>query len=195
MAAPKGIVLKTTERPYGGVKLSRQLRTRKMIRPICPEHFPQNGYIAKKSGWADYCIAQGHEPYVTVHEVETKRPILEERDGKTFKTGESIEIEYVKNYNWEEVPDEVSYASGRAVADSLERGWKFPEDFGFARFCDFKGCSIQSPKFRGPNGGLYHERNEAAIMILRDDETAIFVAQEKKARAAQLAEVNVEKIA
>lgn len=177
-----------------GAKVTNGLRTRKMIRPICEEHFPADASINKYSGWWEFCKTHHEEgdprPYSHYEEIVIRRPKLEERDGRTFRTGWEEEVEMTVEPNWTEVPDEISVYSSKGVAASLERGFIFPEELGYAPFCDMKGCSVQNPKFR-TEYGTYHTREEAAIMLLRGEETAIFVSTDResnKERQKQLRE-------
>lgn len=169
-----GIVLKREERPFGTPRESRNLRTIKLIRFSCPENLHQGNERAE-------CEAAGHDPFYTTREVEVRIPTLEERDGKTFKTGEEVLIERVRTPNWEQVVDAINVGSGRHVQNALDKGWVYPEELGYAPFCEYLSCSIQNPKFRTPVG-VYHHRDEGALMMLErggrldsTEGTAIFV--------------------
>src|ERR1041385_6370651 len=146
--------------PLKGSRPTRPMRVRKMIAPMCKEHFPGDGSINPYSNWVRKCIAAGHDPYMHAREIERVKPVLEERDGVTYKVGEEKTIEYRMDYNWREVPNELRISSGVMVAHRLRQHWKMPEDFGFAPFCEYKGCPEQNPKFRTPVGD-YHNRDEA----------------------------------
>lgn len=154
----------TGKKPYVGANGNAPMRMRKMIAPRCAECFPSTELVPAKSGWWRDCP---HDPYVHINTIEVRKPKLSEPDenGEVFVEGEEVKLRYVREYNWEQVPDEISVYSGRGVADSLERGWKFPEELGFAPFCDYRNCGEQNPKFRTPVGN-YHSRNEAATMML-----------------------------
>jgi hypothetical protein len=149
-------------------RMSRPARLVKMVAAICPDrdtlvsHQPNT---ASTGFWIPQCIADGHDPFTTSKEVEIKRPTYEERDGKKFKTGEEVEVELVTTPNMEQVASELKAYSGRGIEAALEMGWKYPEELGYAPFCDFLNCFIQNPKFE-TNVGSYCNRDQAAIMVL-----------------------------
>lgn len=170
MAAPKGIVIKDkSKKPYQGSRPSRAMRTAKMIAPRCAVHFPGDNSVSPFSNWVANCEAEGHNPYVRVNTVENRRPKLEtQEDGRVLVVGEEVELEYHENPNWEQVPDELGVYSGRGVANSQARHYKFPEELGYAPFCDYYNCGEQNPKFN-TRFGRYHSRQEAALIALRLD--------------------------
>jgi hypothetical protein len=178
MATPKtGKVLTRAERPFGQSRPSHYVETKKMVAFLCPEGV-HNGIVPASR---EDCEAQGHDPYFSMREVETRRPKLVERDGKTFKEGEEVEIEQLRIPNWEQVVHDIANDSGQIVNRRVREGWLFPEDLGYAPFCDYLGCSIQNPKFHTPVGN-YHHRDEAALMMLAKggseeslEGTAIFI--------------------
>lgn len=170
MAAPKGIVIKDkSKKPFQGARPSRTMRTAKMIAPRCAVHFPGDNSVNPFSNWVAACEAEGHNPYVRVATVEHKRPKLEvQEDGRTLVVGEEVELEYIETPNWEQVADELGVYSGRGVPNSQARGYKFPEELGYAPFCDYFNCGEQNPKFN-TRFGRYHSRQEAALIALRLD--------------------------
>lgn len=169
MADKTGIILKPIERPFHGANANRTVETKKMIAFVCQagRHFGESpASIAE-------CEKQGHDPYYS-----TKR-IAKTREKVVTKTevidGEETEVEVVEGEetyyikmrqpNWEQVVHDVSSDSGQNVARRVARGWKFPEELGYAPFCDYMGCSAQNPKYITPVGN-YHLRDEAALMML-----------------------------
>jgi len=177
-AKPKsGKVLTRAERPFGGSRPSHYVETKKMVAFLCPEG-RHTGLVPSQR---QECEDEGHDPYFTQREFEHRRAKLVEREGRTFKEGEEVEIESVRVPNWEQVVHDIMNDSGQIVNRRINEGWVFPEDLGYAPFCDYLGCSIQNPKYHTPVGN-YHHRDEAALMMLakggREDGlegTAIFI--------------------
>ena len=194
-----GIIFTTlSEKPFRGASNSRPGKSRKMISPRCDVHYTGlNGQRMSDVDWAE-CEAEGHDPYFTAKGVPHTRQLTETReDGRVYITGEETEIEYVRTPNWEAVPDELGIYSGRGVVNSLERGYKFPEDLGYAPFCDYLGCGEQNPKFR-TRFGNYHSRTEAALMALKTDlndqneGTAVFTEVDANSLSRQMREKAAE---
>lgn len=192
------VITNKKDKPFKGARLSRPMKARKMLAPQCEIHFPGDGTVSPYSGWWKDCKAEGHNPYVTVTTIEKKTPKLEKtEDGRTLVVGETVELEYIETPNWSQVPDELGFNSGRAVHGRLARGYIFPEDLGYAPFCDYLGCGEQNPKFQ-TRFGNYHRRDEAAIMAIRLDfgsnnETeSIFTELDATARNRQLREKAAE---
>jgi len=149
-------------------RLTRGVRMTKMVAAACPFRGSIDGHQpdAETTGfWVEQCIADGHDPFTTTKEVEVVKPEYEERDGRKFKTGELIEIELVTHPNLEQVYAELKGYSGRGVQAAVEMGWKFPEELGYAPFCEYLNCWNQNPKFR-TNVGIYCNRDQAALMVL-----------------------------
>jgi hypothetical protein len=171
--------------------MNRVMKTVKMVRAKCVEH--QAGYHRFNTDWIEVCKAEGHDPFVTVKQKRIVTPVTEVReDGKTYLVKEDIAIEQVSRPNWVEVPDEHKLRGGRGVAIALQQGWKYPEELGYAPFCDFKGCWEQNPKFQ-TRAGKFHQRDEAALIVLRAEETPVYVpvGVDQRRRAAQLSAVQL----
>jgi hypothetical protein len=197
-AKTNGIVLKREEWPFQGARGSHAVETKKMVAFLCPEnvHF---GTVAKH---IEECKADGHDPYFNTRLVKKVRE-------KTRAEGDEIIVDGVEEYyikvripNWEQVVHDIANDSGQLVQRRLAQGWVYPEDIGYAPFCDYMGCSAQNPKYRTPVG-TYHLRDEAAIMYLTkggDEEslegTAIFVddTTSGRRRRKQLNEAATEAI-
>lgn len=169
MAAPKGKLINIRS----AATLDRPFRMVKMLQPICPEHYPQDGTQRPYSGWVKECQAAGHDPYITTREEEVVRPKYEKNaEGEKIKVGEETYVKLVETYNFEQVPQDIKAYSGIGVADAQAQGYIFPEDYksedvpnGFAPFCEFRNCWVQNPKFQTPVG-IYCSRPQAAIMVL-----------------------------
>lgn len=191
MATNKGKLVAREDRPFGDPKYAppsgmRYVEAKKMVAFICPEgqHFGSSPAQVKE------CQDMGHDPYYSDRYVEITKPaFVEERDEKTgeitrivTKTkDEDRRYKLVRTPNWEQVPYDVIFDSGTLPQKRLNQGWVWPEDLGFAPFCDYLNCSVQNPKFVTPVG-TYHHRDEAALMYLAKggsedstEGTAIFV--------------------
>jgi len=181
---------------HGG--LNRPLKMVKMIQARCGKCNPKG---QGKRGWWESCP---HEPYFTVREEEVKIPKLETTaDGRTLKVGEEVEIEYHRTPNWKQIADDPKVASGRMVQIQRERGSKFPEELGYAPVCDYYNCwesnpTIHAQRVFNSEGvqtrvGNYHERDEAAMITLRLNETPVYLGIDKdiERRRAQLDGVNI----
>lgn len=175
--AKKGTILSPIERPFTGANQNRVLEAKKMIAFRCPEGTHDGRFPTD----IEACKEAGHNPYFTSKRI--KRPVekIEERDGKQYVVGTEEEIEYVLIPNWEQVVYDISIDSGQLPAKRTREGWVYPEELGYAPFCDYYGCSMQNPKFV-TQVGTYHHRDEAALIYLTkggredsDEGTAIFV--------------------
>ena len=154
------------------VRMHRGVRMVKMVAAICPARGTLDSHQpdGESTGfWIPECQAAGHDPFISSKEVEVVRPSYETRtvDGveKKFKTGEVIEIELVETPNFEQVYAEIKGVSGRLIEAALESGWVWPDELGYAPFCEFLNCWNQNPKFR-TNVGTYCNREQAALMVL-----------------------------
>jgi len=178
--------------------LGKPLKMVKMVQARCNTCNPRG---QGRRGWWETCT---HDPYFTVEERLIKHPVLEERDGKTFKTGETTEVEYIKHPNFKQIADDPKVTSGRMVKIQQERGSVFPEDLGYAPICDYNNCwEPANPKFSTAKTvehegiqtlvGKYHSRDEAAIMSLRLEGVPIYVGVDKdiNRRRQQLDAVNI----
>jgi hypothetical protein len=193
MADKKGIVLARIDRPFGGSRASHYVETKKMVSFVCPQgqHY---GHIPASR---EECQEQGHDPYFTTKNVLRTEEKTRQDGDRLIVEGTESYYEKVRTPNWEQVVHDIANDSGQLVSQRLAMGWVFPEDLGYAPFCDFLGCSIQNPKFRTTVGN-YHHRDEAALMYLakggREDSTkgtAIFIddTTSGEARRQQLDEV------
>jgi hypothetical protein len=197
---PKG--KPTGLRSTGG--LNRPLKMVKMIQARCRICSPMG---QGKRGWYETCP---HDPY-NHFEVVPGTPVMQEildDDGNPTGEYESIpnpKKKHKKVPNWKQIADDPKVASGRMIAIQLERGSKFPEEFGYAPICDYFNCwEPANPKYMfqttiGYEGiqtviGKYHTRDEAAIMRLRLEATPIYLGLDTDLgrRRAQLRDVNLE---
>jgi hypothetical protein len=196
MSPVKAVAKNVNKFSTGG--LNRPLKMVKMVQARCNKCNPRG---QGKRGWWDSCP---HNPYVTVREEQIVIPTLEQtEDGRTLKTGETIEIEYHEEPNWKQVADDPKVSSGRMVQIQKERGSKFPEELGYPSICDYNNCWELNPKIRAQRViehegvqtivGNYHTRDEAAIMTLRTEGVPIYVGVGKdiNLRRAQLDAVNI----
>jgi hypothetical protein len=162
-----GTVLTREERPFGTARPSHYVETKKMVAFVCPTGTHFGGHEPSRQE----CIDLGHDPYYTTKKVAREREKVrtekDERTGEDIEVVEDTETYYVKRRvpNWEQVVYDIANDSGQLPQKRLNEGWLWPEDLGYAPFCDFLGCSIQNPKFHTPVGN-YHHRDEAALMML-----------------------------
>lgn len=178
--------------------LNRPMKMVKMAQPRCNRCNPRG---QGKRGWWDKCP---HDPYFTVREDVITKPVLEKtEDGRTLKVGETTEIEYHREPNFKQIADDPKVASGRMVQIQRERGAKFPEELGFAPICDYLNCWEPNPKIHATRVfnvegaqtrvGNYHDRDEAALITLRLNQTPTYVGvdQDIERRRAQMDAVNI----
>ena len=202
MAATKPQGKLTGLRRTGG--LNRPMKMVKMIQARCRICSPMG---QGKRGWWDDCP---HDPYNHYEEVPQPPLMQEVLDAEGNPTGEFESVpnpkkRHKKTPNWKQIADDAKVASGRMVQIQLERGSKFPEEFGFAPVCDYYNCwEPANPKytigtvieFEGVQTvlGKYHARDEAAIMKLRMEEVPIYIGVDKdiSRRRAQLQQVNLD---
>jgi hypothetical protein len=178
--------------------LGRTLKMVKMIQARCRICSPMG---QGKRGWQEECP---HDPYYHFEEIP-QPPIMEEQEDGTFISKPNPEVKHKKVPNWKQIADDPKVASGRMIQIQLERGSKFPEEFGYAPVCDYFNCwEPANPKYtvqatiehEGVQTvlGKYHTRDEAAIMRLRLEATPIFVGfdQDIRRRRQQLNQVNID---
>lgn len=192
MASKTGTILARGDRPFSSPerppKLSDAIEAKKMVAFHCPtgNHSGLSPLSVKA------CMDEGHDPYYSDKWVKITVPQFEERDGKRIarkQREDEVEFELVRTPNWEQVIQDLADNSGRNVERRLAQGWVFPEELGYAPFCDFFGCSIQNPKFR-TSVGTYHHRDEAAIIYLTkggdedsEEGTAVYIDDTTSGRA------------
>jgi len=194
MAGKEGKLVPRTEQPWQGANASRYLTARKMVAFVCPEGI-HSGFVLEDR---KACEDEGHDPYFS-----TKRIRKEREKTEVNEAGEEIiletEVFYVKRRlpNWEQVIVDISHDSGMILQRRLNEGWTYPEELGYAPFCDYYNCSAQNPKHRTAVG-TYHLRDEASMMLLQKGGkegsvfgTAIFIDDEtsEDRRRIQLDEV------
>lgn len=135
---------KTPLKKLGGLPVSRiglGGRTLKLIRPICSIC---QGHASTPSDWWKTCQ---HEPYFVKEERVVRKPIIEEReDGTKIITSHEETLEYVEKPNLGQVQfGNPRVSSDGAVAYQTEvHGYRKPEDFGFAPFCEYQNCWSQN---------------------------------------------------
>ncbi len=193
--AVKGLIAE--KRSTGG--LNHPMKMVKMVQARCDECNPRG---QGRRGWWENC---SHDPYFTVEEKEVRHPILEQtEDGRTLKTGETVEVEYHKHPNFKQIADDAKVSSGRMVQIQIERGSVFPEALGYAPICDYNNCwepaerKFTFSRVFNHEGvqtilGKYHTRDEAAIMNLRFEKKPVYVGMgiDIENRRAQLDGVNL----
>jgi hypothetical protein len=180
----KGKLYKVKSTP----QLTKPMRLVKMLQPFCEEHLPgsyqskadpthpnagvlssPDGSVHPRSGWTKGCLEAGHDPFVTKYTVLLKKPTYQEQeiDGElvNVKTGETEYEVLRERLNIEQVPFDLKAYSAQGIRDAIELGWVFPEERGYAPYCEFRNCFVQNPKFRTPVG-TYCNRDQAAVMVL-----------------------------
>ncbi len=163
-----GKIVPRIDQPWQGANASRYLTARKMIAFVCPENL-HNGSLPDDR---KACIEAGHEPYESTKRIARTREKTEievdEKTGEEIEVVTDTETYYVKKKvpNWEQVIVDVAHDSGTTLNRRLNEGWVYPENLGYAPFCDYLNCSAQNPKHRTAVGN-YHLRDEAAMMILQ----------------------------
>lgn len=151
-------------------RLSRPFHSVKMLAAVCPDrdtavsHQPK---VATTGYWIEACEAAGHDPFARkVREKRTREKLdLDASTGEEIIT--STEEYYVQRTipNLEQVPWDIKSSSNKALEYALEMGWVYPQEKGFAPYCDFYNCWVQNPRFV-TNVGTYCTREQAAVMVL-----------------------------
>ncbi len=163
----EGKLVAAADRPFQGANANRYIEGKKMVSFVCPAKL-HHGRTPEN---VEECVAAKHDPYFsTVKLTRTRqktRMEMDEQTGEELEVVEGEETYYVKRRipNWEQVAHDISIDSGQNVTRRLNQGWVFPEDIGYAPFCDYWNCSAQNPKYHTPVGN-YHLRDEAALMML-----------------------------
>jgi hypothetical protein len=180
--------------------IGRPLKMVKMIQARCRICNPGG---QGRRGWQENCP---HDPYNHLEEIETSafEAMEEQEDGTLVQKANPGPAHYKKVPNWKQIADDPKVASGRMIQIQLERGSKFPEEFGYAPICDYFNCwEPASPRYtigaviehEGIQTvlGKYHTRDEAAVMRLRLEQTPIYVGfdQDIRNRRRQLNQVNL----
>lgn len=170
MATPKGKLAHLR----GRGNLGRPLKMVKMISAHCQEcdpHGTDQRHNIYDTSWIETCP---HDPYMHREQRTVVRPKIEERDGKEYIVGDEVEVETWLEPNWTQLPDDEKIGSGGFVAQAVAMGYKFPDELGFAPFCDYKDCWAQNPKFR-TRYGAFCRRDEAALLTLRSQQKPTYV--------------------
>lgn len=178
--------------------LNKALKMIKMIQARCRVCNPQG---QGPRGWWETCP---HDPYFHFEEIP-QDPVPTEQEDGSFTLAPPADKKFKKVPNWKQIADDPKVASGRMITIQLERGSKFPEDFGYAPICDYYNCwEPANPKYmihtivehEGVQTvvGKYHKRDEAAIMKLRLEGQPIYLGldQDMKRRRTQLQQVNLD---
>jgi len=162
--------------------LNRPLRATKMCRPRCDECQEKGGAwweTCKHNPYFSVITVPGAVEYVTEVDEEGNEVILEEKPGPGKR---------IRTLNTDQVPNELKIYSGRGVQWSIEHGFKFPEELGFAPMCEYYNCWTPFPKFQTKLGN-YCTEEQAQIINLRTRGVAIHA--EPELRKEQLAGVSV----
>ena len=186
------------ESPRSTGGMNRPGKFVKMIQARCQVCNPQG---QGKRGWWENCE---HDLYRHI-EARPGAEQFEEREDGTIVKLDKPKLDYRKVYNWKQIADDPGVASARMVRIQRERGSKYPAELGLSPRCDYNNCWEKNPEVHvnrvfnideadAPvRGGDYHDRNEAAMMVLRLSQTPVYVGvgPDIRNRQQQLDEVNI----
>lgn len=209
-----------------GVRDNAAVRMLKLGRPICPnsklkmikdddgkwvaaEEQLMNCQLMEKDDlpegyghWTEYCVAQGHDPYVTTRVwYEPVDLVEEDEDGNQVVVGTKRMKHTTKRPNIAQVSISIRHNSGRGAIYKMQvHGFKRLADIGFEEVCQFRNCQKPlDPKYSGTNFGSYCGYNHLALIGAAEESILLHYpdpklnGQEhqkiKKAREKQLREV------
>lgn len=169
----------------------------KMARPVCVTTTDSDGNITFtgcqdptkiRAGWWESCT---HEPYFSLRAMRETKPQYETLpDGRQKLVGEETVIWHEKHANLAQIPVSQRINNGRAIEHYRTLGFKFPEEIGFAPFCQFNDCWSQNLKFRGSHGD-YCSEMQAKLIAADENEDKLEILNPKK-RKRQLAALSVD---
>lgn len=157
-------------------------RPQKMVKMVVPACRICNNQGQGKRDWASTCP---HDPYFRIEPIpgtQEQYDVDPETDEVTVRITEG---KFRRVPRIKQISDELKNTSKRMVQIQVERGAKFPEEMGYYPICDYRNCweplaGPDAPKevFRTRHGN-FHDRDEAAIIVLREGETPIYLGLDK----------------
>jgi hypothetical protein len=171
-----------------GYRMQPSSREIKMLRPqceICEERL--GGSRGLVGAWQDECE---HDPYVTLAERKTRRPVYEPVDPDDPAKGQRVvRMDTVVTYepvpNWVSVTHGGGVNKGRGVERALKRGYIFPQQLrskawpnGIKRRCQFRDCTMED--LTQYVNGWFCREHEAKLVRVSDSETTWEVGQFSK---------------
>lgn len=107
---------------------------------------PRCSLCQTTDGYVDWWVRCEHNPYFRAIETQVRKPITRlAEDGRLMLDGFETEVVREMKPNFVEEPIGERVGSGVMVAyKKAVRGFKEVEDFGYAPFCDARGCWAQS---------------------------------------------------
>lgn len=196
--APSGELIALPWETTGLNPLYYNQRTIKMVKPSCD--------TCQKSRRKDWYVNCAHQPYfdmaletvqvpVTVCD-ECKQPVSPEAIQPTCHPQAAIEVTGMTEKQVRrpklrtvEVPLSMANNSGRAVEDNKRKGFKTPEELGFAPMCQFARCYAPNPKIK-TGWGDYCSREHAVWSGMNGKGEAIEVLHPEK-RDSQVRAVDI----
>jgi len=168
------------------VRLKPCSRELKMLRPICATcEDAAGGAVYLEPGWYLTCE---HDPYVSVAERKTERPVYEDEieddkpTGRKRITGTETISEFVPTPNWVSVTHASGMNKGKGIDRALRRGFIYPQQLrspaypeGIKMRCMFRECyreDIQQFK-----NGWFCREVEAKLVKVSDSEETWEVGQ------------------
>jgi hypothetical protein len=212
--APKEPKAKLKKYPYRGMGVNENAAVRVvwMVQPMCS--IPATEYLKKPDGsyesnpaytgevncqsgkwrdkWWEECEALGHHPY----EYDVDRFVdIVEYDDEGVETSRKRKRIRRTGLNMTQVSHSIRHDSGRNVAQSVAKGYKFLPELGYENLCMMRSCETPA-KIKTRYGIFCNERH--ARLVGADVEQIFLIeggdqaSQHARKKAAQLQEIQLE---